>query len=252
MLMALLAALAAMGISTTSRRPAMAPAPLEPARRDGHGDSARRSRIARQPTQFSIYCGAAAGAANTTTNDPHDPEGAHGQAEPRQRSMLELMARSATSGRDILSPMEKRPLSQWGGGLSANPTWSAIQRPHGPELHTEQPGRAPEHETTRPRSPNRSPLPALPTHPTPAMLTCDARPRSLSGNSTKMKLDPHNYNFKKKTCIGPPPPERIQNPPKNSRNRSGPPNIDPHNFNPQKKTLLDPPSKKKSEPPEKP
>ena len=136
--------------------------------------------------------------------------------------MLELMARSATSGRDILSPMEKRPLSQWGGGLSAKPTWSAIQRPHGSELHTEHSGRATEHETTRPRSPNRSPLPALPTHPTPAMLTCDARPRSLSGNSTKMKLDPHNYNFKKKTCIGPPPPERIQNPPKNSRNRSGP------------------------------
>ena len=119
--MALLAALAAMGISTTSRRPAMAPAPLEPARRDGHGDSARRSRIARQPPQFSIDCRAAAGAANTTTTDPHDPEGAHGQAEPRQRSMLERMARSATSGRDILSPMEKRPLSQWGGGLSAKP-----------------------------------------------------------------------------------------------------------------------------------
>ena len=119
--------LAAMGISTTSRRPAMAPAPLEPARRDGHGDSARRPRIARQPTQFSIYCRAAAGAANTTTNDPHDPEGAHGQAEPRHQSVPEIMARSATSGRDILSPMEKRPLSQWGGGLSANPTWSAIQ-----------------------------------------------------------------------------------------------------------------------------
>ena len=191
----------------------MAPAPLEPARRDGHGDSARRSRIARQPTQFSIDCRAAAGAANTTTTDPHDPEGAHGQAEPRQRSMLELMARSATSGRDILSPMEKRPLSQWGGGLSAKPTWSAIQRPHGPRLHTEQPVRPPAYESTGPRSPNRSLLPTSPTHQPPAMLTRNARPRSLSGNSTKMKLDPHNYKFKKKKLYWTPSPRKNSEPP---------------------------------------
>jgi hypothetical protein len=148
--MALLAALAAMGISTTSRRPAMAPAPLEPARRDGHGDSARRSRIARQPPQFSIDCRAAAGAANTTTTDPHDPEGAHGQAELRQRSMLELMARSATSGRDILSPMEKRPLSQWGGGYQQIPHGVLYRGPMDPSciqsnrvepLNTKLPGR---------------------------------------------------------------------------------------------------------------
>ena len=139
----------------------------------------------------------------------------------------------------------KRPLSQRRGAYQQIVLREPVDRLWGPRLPLVQPDRPPGHESTRPRSPNRSPLPALPTHPTPAMLTCDARPRSLSGNSTKMKLDPHNYNFLKKTCIGPPPPERIQNPPKNSRNRSGPPNIDPHNFNPQKKNFTGPPSKKK-------
>ena len=108
-------------------------------------------------------------------------------------------------------------------------------------MPSEQRDRASEHESTRPQCPNRSPLPTSTTHHRPAMLTSDARPRSLPRKPTRLKLVPHNYNSKKKTTNGPSPPEKNQNPPKNSRNRSGPPNLDPHNYNPLKKTFTGPP-----------
>ena len=109
-----------------------------------------------------------------------------------------------------------------GGAYQQNHTWSAVQCLQGPRLPTEQPDRASEHESTRPQCPNRSPLPTSTTHHRPAMLTSDARPRSLPRKPTRLKLVPHNYNSKKKTTNGPSSPEKNQNPPKNSRNRSGP------------------------------
>ena len=181
-----------------------------------------------------------------------DPEGATEQASPRHQSVPEPTARSAASGGDSMSPLEKRPLSQRRGAYQQIVLREPVDCLWGPRLPSVQPDRPPGHESTRPRSPNRSPQPTSPTHQPPAMLTRDVRPRSLSEKSTKMKLDPHNYNSEKNIFIGPPPPEKNQNPPKNSRNRSGPPDIDPHNYNSQKNLYWPPPpSKKKTDPPKK-
>ena len=239
--MALLVALVAVGNSTTNRGAGMAPAPLEPARRGGHDCTARHPWVALHTAQNSKDCWAAAAAAATTTADATADANAYGHNEPRRHSATEDKALRATPGRAIRAPWGRGLSPNWGGGLSANPTWSAMQCLQGPRMPSEQPDRASEHESTRPQCPNRSPLPTSTTHHRPAMLTSDARPRSLPRKPTRLKLVPHNYNSKKKTTNGPSPPEKNQNPPKNSRNRSGPPNLDPHNYNSLKKTFTGPP-----------
>ena len=241
MRMALLVALVAVGNSTTNRGAGMAPAPLEPARRGGHDCTARHPWVALHTAQNSKDCWAAAAAAATTTADATADANAYGHKEPRRHSATEDKALRATPGRAARAPWGRGLSPNWGGGLSANPTWSAMQCLQGPRMPSEQPDRASEHESTRPQCPNRSPLPTSTTHHRPAMLTSDARPRSLPRKPTRLKLVPHNYNSKKKTTNGPSSPEKNQNPPKNSRNRSGPPNLDPHNYNPLKKTFTGPP-----------
>ena len=225
MRMALLVALVAVGNSTTNRGAGMAPAPLEPARRGGHDCTARHPWVALHTAQNSKDCWAAAAAAATTTADATADANAYGHKEPRRHSATEDKALRATPGRAIRAPWGRGLSPNGGGAYQQNHTWRAMQCLQGPRMPSEQPDRASEHESTRPQCPNRSPLPTSTTHHRPAMLTSDARPRSLPRKPTRLKLVPHNYNSKKKTTNGPSSPEKNQNPPKNSRNRSGPPEI---------------------------